>query len=121
MYTRSPKGFEPCREVSLSRRIVFLSLVLCTVPCLSQSTMNQRTPGGNWSPTVVRPEPPRDLDSRAFKLQAIHQDAQDLSMVSAQLQSDLQQLQKGLLTKDLAQNLKKVEKLSKKLRQEVAP
>jgi hypothetical protein len=105
----------------LSRRIVFLSLVFLTVPSLSQSTMNQHTPGGNWSPTIVRPEPPRDLDSRAFKLQAIHQDAQDLSSLSAQLQSDLQQLQKGLLPKDLAQNLKRIEKLSKKLRQEVAP
>ena len=83
--------------------------------------MNQHTPGGNWSPTIVRPEPPRDLDSRALKLQAIHQDAQNLSTLSAQLQADLQQLQQGLLAKDLAQNLKKVEKLSKKLRQEVAP
>jgi hypothetical protein len=105
----------------LSRRIVFLSLVFFTVPSLSQSNMNQHTPGGNWSPTIVRPEPPRDLDSRTFKLQAIHQDAQDLSSLSAQLQSDLQQLQKGLLPKDLAQNLKRMEKLSKKLRQEVAP
>jgi len=83
--------------------------------------MNQRTPGGNWSPTIVRPEPPRDLDSRVFKLQAIHQDAHDLSTLSAQLQSDLQELQNGLLPKDLPQTLKKMEKLSKKLRQEVAP
>jgi hypothetical protein len=83
--------------------------------------MNQHTPGGNWSPTIVRPEPPRDLDSRAFKLQAIHQDAQDLASLSAQLQTDLQKLQKGLLPKDLAQNLKRMEKLSKKLRHEVAP
>lgn len=105
----------------MSLRVAFLSLVLLTVPSLSQSTTNQRTPGGNWSPTIVRPEPPRDLDSRALRLQAIHQDAQDLSTLSTQLQSDLQQLQKGLLPKDLAPNLKKMEKLSKKLRQEVAP
>lgn len=83
--------------------------------------MNQHTPGGNWSPTIVRPEPPRDLDSHAFKLQAIHQDAYDLSTLSAHLQTDLQELQKGLLPKDLPQTLKKMEKLSKKLRQEVAP
>lgn len=105
----------------MSPRVVFLSLVLLSVPSLSQSTMNQRTPGGNWSPTIVRPEPPRDLDLRAFKLQAMHEDAKNLSALSAQLQSDLQQLQKGMLAKDLAQNLKKMEKLAKKLRQEVAP
>jgi len=55
-----------------------------------------------------------------MRLQAIHEDAEHLSALSISLQSDLQQLQKGMLTKDLAENLKKIEKLSKKLRQEVA-
>ena len=57
---------------------------------------------------------------RAIRLQTIHEDAEHLSALSISLQSDLQQLQKGILTKDLAENLKKIEKLSKKLRQEVA-
>jgi hypothetical protein len=104
----------------MSAHLVFLSLVLLTVPVLSQqSTMNQRLPGGNWSPTIVKPEPPRDFNSPAFRLQAIHQDADELTALSASLQSDLVQLRKGLLTKDLAPNLKKMEKLAKKLRQEV--
>ena len=104
----------------MSAHIVFLSLVLLTVPVLSQqSTMNQRLPGGNWSPTIVKPEPPRDFNSPAFRLQAIHQDADELTALSALLQSDLLQLRRGLLTKDLAPNLKKMEKLAKKLRQEV--
>jgi len=55
------------------------------------------------------------------RLQNIHEDAQHLSALSISLQSDLQQLQKGMLTRDLAENLKKIEKLSKKLRQEVVP
>jgi hypothetical protein len=106
----------------LSARVAFLSLVFLTIPVLSQqSTMNQRVPGGNWSPTIVRPEPPRDLNSPAFHLQAINQDAQELSALSASLQSDLLQLRKGMLTKDLTPNLKKMEKLAKKLRQEVSP
>lgn len=83
--------------------------------------MNQRVPGGNWSPTIVRPEPPRDLNSPAFHLQAINQDAQELAALSASLQSDLLQLRKGMLTKDLTPNLKKMEELAKKLRQEVSP
>ena len=81
--------------------------------------MAQRLPG-NWAPTVVRPEPPRDLDTRALRVQAINQDAKDLAALSAVLQSDLKELQKGFLSKDLGHNLKKMEKLSKKLRQEVA-
>lgn len=104
----------------MSARVAFLSLVFLTVPVLSkQSTMNQRVPGGNWSPTIVKPEPPRDFHSPAFRLQEINQDAEDLSALTAALQSDLHQLRKGLLTKDLAPNLKKMEKLAKKLRQEV--
>ena len=83
--------------------------------------MNQRVPSGNWSPTIVKPEPPRYLNSPAFRLKAINQDAQELSALSASLQSDLLQLRKGMLTKDLTPNLKKMERLAKKLRQEVSP
>jgi len=93
-------------------------MVFLAVPLLSQQP-NMRLPG-NWSPTIVKPEPPRDLDSKAFRLQAIHHDAEELARMSASLQSDLRQLQKGFLSKDLAPNLKKIEKLSKKLRQEVS-
>jgi hypothetical protein len=35
------------------------------------------------------------------------------------VQSGLQQLQRGVLSKDFAENLKKMEKLSKRLRQEM--
>jgi hypothetical protein len=69
----------------------------------------------------VKPEPLREADVRAFQLQQIGQDAQELSAVSLQVQTDLQQLQRGMLSKNLAKNLKKMEKLSKKLRQEVSP
>lgn len=107
-------------RLPLSARVVFLSLVLLSVPVLSQqSNMPQRVPGGSWSPAVVRPEPPT-LNSRAFRLQAINQDASELSALSASMPSDLSQLRKGILSKDLAQNLKKMEKLAKKLRQEVS-
>ena len=77
-------------------------------------------PGRNWSLPAVRPEPPNLADLRTVRLQSIHQDAEQLSALSTALQSDLQQLQKGMLSKDLTDNLKKIEKLSKKLRQEVA-
>jgi hypothetical protein len=101
-----------------------LLVSLLTVPALTQQSgmMTPQLPGRNWTlAPSVRPEPPRDSDLRLLRLQAIHEDAQHLAALSISLQSDLQQLQKGMLTKDLADNLKKMEKLSKKLRQEVAP
>jgi hypothetical protein len=99
-----------------------LLVSLLTVPALTQQSgmIAPQLPGRNWTMApAVRPEPPRDDDLKAVRLQAIHEDTQHLSALSMSLQSDLQQLQKGMLTKDLSENLKKIEKLSKKLRQEV--
>ena len=109
-------------EVHLSAARMVLLVSLLTVPALTQqSTITPQLPGRNWAlPPGVTPEPPRETDLRAARLQAIHEDAEHLSALSVSLQSDLHQLQKGMLTKDLAGNLKKIEKLSKKLRQEVA-
>ena len=85
-----------------------------------QSTMSQRLPGGNWSPGIVRPEPARDLNPQALRIESINHDAAELSTLGALVQSDLNQLRKGTISKELEQNLKKMEKLSKKLRQEVS-
>src|SRR5689334_12603304 len=124
VYTLSPSCFEPSRmEVQVPTARLVLLVSLLTVPALTQQTgmITPQLPGRNWTlAPSVRPEPPREADLRAIRLQAIHEDAHRLSDLSISLQSDLQQLQKGMLTKDLAENLKKIEKLSKKLRQEVA-
>ena len=70
---------------------------------------------------MMKADTPPDLDLRAARLAAIHQDAAELSTLSGSVQPDLQQLQKGILAKDLEQRLKRMEKLSKKLRQEMEP
>lgn len=107
--------------LSIARLVLLVSLI--TVPALTQqSTISPQLPGRNWSlPNAIGPEPPRDLDLRTIRLQSIHQHADELSALSTSVQSDLLQLQKGMLAKDLTENLRKMEKLSKKLRQEVAP
>ena len=51
----------------------------------------------------------------------VQQEAQDLSELSSSIQEDLQKLQKGMLAKDLHEKLKKLEKLAKRLRQDVEP
>jgi hypothetical protein len=50
----------------------------------------------------------------------ISHDAEELSALSALMQYDLSQLRKGVLSKELEQKLRKMEKLAKKLRQEVS-
>jgi hypothetical protein len=103
-------------------RLVSLLLVLLAVPAVSrQSTIQnqisqhvdqreQRT-----SQVIVAPGP----DVKAARLQALQNDANELSTLSASVQVDLQKLQHGMLVKDLNENLKKMEKLSKKVRREM--
>ena len=74
--------------------------------------------GRMWSDREVRPEPLHT--NPQLRIQAIHRDAQELSELQSSLQQQLQLLQKGMLHRDLAENLK-TEKLAKKLRQEVTP
>lgn len=110
-------------EVHLSAARLVLLVSLLTLPVVTQqSSMGQQAPGHSWSlGPEIRPEPPRESDLRAAKLESVHQHAEQLSALSITLQSDLQQLRKGMLAKDLGEHLKQMEKLSKKLRQEVAP
>jgi len=68
----------------------------------------------------MRPEAVPELNDRANRQVLIAHDVQELSALSSSLQSDLEQLRKGMLVKDLSQKLKKMEKLSKRLRQEVS-
>jgi hypothetical protein len=70
---------------------------------------------------MMRPDTPPEFDPLAARLKALQRDAADLSALSASLQSDLAQLQKGFLAKNLDQKLKQMEKVSKRLRQEMQP
>jgi hypothetical protein len=58
-------------------------------------------------------------DAAAALRQTIHHDAEELSVLSGSVQVDLRQLRSGILTKDLNEKLKRMEKLSKKLRREM--
>ena len=103
-----------------ARTLAFVLLLLCVSVLAQQPGMGARLNGRMWSDREIRPEPPHS-DIQTARLQAIHHDAQEPSQLQSALQEQLQLLQKGMLHKDLAENLKKTEKLAKKLRQEVTP
>lgn len=101
-------------------RHVCLLLALLAVPAAGQQAPNPQvriTQKTQWHDEMNMGAAPIQLNTNAARLQAIHHDADELSALSASVQSDLQQLQKGVLVKDLNEKLKKMEKLSKKLRQ----
>jgi hypothetical protein len=104
-------------------RLVPLLLVLLSIPAVSQQTsMSQRISDRidhheqNIAQVVTSPVP---NTGAAARLQAFNHDAEELSALSASVQADLQQLRKGLLAKDLHEKLKKMEKLSKRLRRDM--
>jgi len=102
-----------------ARTLAFVLLLLCVSVLGQQPGMGGRLNGRMWSDREVRPEPVHT--NPQARLEAIHRDAQELSELQSALQEQLQLLQKGMLHKDLAENLKKTEKLAKKLRGEVTP
>ena len=108
----------------MSARLALLPFLFLAISAFSQmprsaQQINQRVDAKEQRLNqVVAPTTP---DPAAVRLHEIHEDAQQLFALSASVQSDLQLLGKGMLAKDLQANLKKMEKLSKKLRQEVNP
>src|SRR5258706_10585668 len=106
-------------------RLVFLLLVILALPAPSQRSNMQQRINQRIDQKMQRNDElntgttPLQLNAGAARLQAIHQDAEEFSALSATVQSDLQNLQKGLLAKDLHEHLKRLEKLSKKLRRDV--
>ncbi len=103
-------------------RLVLLLAFFLAVPALGQQAnmqariaqkVDQREQG--ISQVAAAPA----IDAKMARLQVVHQDANELSALSESVQSELRKLQEGLLVKDLNTNLKKMEKLSKKLRREM--
>ena len=108
----------------MSSRLAFLLVVCLAVAAMSQQPriaqqINRRIDSKEQRLSQV--VTPAEQDTRAARLQTVHHDAQELRNLSASVQSDLEQLGKGLLAKDLQAKLKKMEKLSKRLRQEMNP
>ena|SRR5277367_1790846 len=110
-------------------RLACLFVVLLAVPGISQQTTT--TPATiqerisrkiDWHNEMAEGTiPPNELNPAAARLQSLHHDAEELSALSSSLQSDLQQLRRGFLARDLGEKLKKMEKLSKKVRRDLQP
>jgi hypothetical protein len=87
--------------------------LLISVPAVCQQAMPM--PMGRpvqWQ----HPMPEVSSEQRA---RAVKQEVQDLSELSSSVHEDLEKVQKGVLPKDLHEKLKKLEKLAKRLRQDM--
>lgn len=66
-------------------------------------------------------EPPLEARNRQINLDQVNAETQELRRLADGLPPQIDQVAKGQLPKDLAENLKKIEKLAKHIRGEVTP
>jgi uncharacterized protein YlxW (UPF0749 family) len=83
-------------------------------PPLAAQNVNTMNPQEIQSQHHATPEEIRDRVSNG----QLQKDAKDLAELCAALQTDLNGVQKGLLSKDVIERLKRMEKLSKRVREQ---
>jgi hypothetical protein len=72
-------------------------------------------------PTIYVPPYPNRLPASRVDPAALQREAKELLELSQSVQPDIESLSHGLLSKGLIDKLKRIEKLSKRLRGEIAP
>lgn len=105
----------------------FSSLLFLVVFCAFLGTSDQRprpSPPGlrEGAKEINKPlEPPLAPQAKAPDPAKLKQEADELAQLSAGVPSDLARVVHGQLPKDLAEKLKRIEKLAKHLRNQLTP
>jgi hypothetical protein len=76
---------------------------------------------GQSPPPVLVPPSPNRAPAPRVDTAALQREAKELLDLSQSVQPDIESLKRGLLSKDLLDKLKRIQKLSKRLRGEIAP
>jgi len=94
-----------------------LSLILFLIFSLSSSAQ-RRTPRGLREPkeTLQLPDPPKPAKIDTIQLR---RDAKEVADLAGSLPPDIDQVSRGMLPKGTLEKLKRIEKLSKHIRQEL--
>ncbi len=100
---------------------VVIGAMALTCACFAQGT--RQVPRGiheaeQATEQSERNIPPPQISPRRDPRQR-QRDANELSQLAQSLPADIEQVDRGILPKDLADKLKRIEKLSKKLRREL--
>lgn len=106
----------------------FLPLCLCVfflVPSVAipQAGGHPKPPGITAADTMANAplEAPAASSVRQVNIEQVNAETQELRRLADGLPPQIDQVAKGQLPKDLAENLKKIEKLAKHIRGEVTP
>jgi hypothetical protein len=96
------------------------ALLLQPIPILPQ---HAKPPGILTGDTMANQplEPPLETRNHQINIDQVNAETQELRRLADGLPPQIDQVAKGQLPKDLAENLKKIEKLAKHIRGEVTP
>ena len=103
---------------SLLRAVILLSLF--PVAANSQHSKPAGTPAGD---TLANQqiEPPMKPGPRQINIDQVNSEIEELRRLANGLPTQIDQVTKGQLPKDLSENLKRIEKLAKQLRSQIVP
>ena len=99
----------------LRARHLAVLLVAATLGAPAMAQINN----GNQPDFGDKSHPPTALQQHGPDWKAMVAQANDLKQLSDAIPDDIQKLSQGMISKDLAERLKKIEKLAKKLREQV--
>ncbi len=102
-------------------------LLVCLLPARAQSMTDVYIPGAPPPPASMDRDRARTssdepkLPPRHADLAKLQQEANDLARLAQTIPTDMAGVRQGLLPKDISDKLKRIEKLSKQLRNELNP
>ncbi len=96
--------------------------LLFAAPIMPQGSPHPRPPGiTDGQKQIDQPlEEPRENRARQLNIDQVNAETQELQKLADALPPQIDQVAKGQIPKDLAENLKRIEKLAKHLRSEVS-
>jgi hypothetical protein len=102
--------------------LLMVMLLLFAAPAIPQSRNGFPTPPPSMDPQNPQ-APPKDSTTltRHLDLEQLQREADDLARTAQTIPSDVANVRKGTLPKDVIEKLKQIEKLSKHLRTELNP
>lgn len=107
--------------MKISTSLAFSALLLLsTAWAAPQNTHHFPSPPGSMDDQTQQSQSP-SLPTKHIDLAQAQREADDLARTAQTIPSDVASVRKGMLPKDVIEKLKQIEKLSKRLRTELAP
>jgi hypothetical protein len=117
-----PAGVSTVRRFPVFALPVVLILILCAQPAQPEGQgRGFPQPPAPPEPLVIKNDPSQQTVIRRIDVDQLQREATDLATTAQSIPADVENLKRGILPKDTLQKLKQIEKISKRLRNQLTP